>query len=509
MTAGQPIRARKYAIPTLLALAAGALLRAWFVHSFSEPYGDSIIYGNIAANWIRHGVYGYTTVSGTSQVVPTLIRLPGYPAFLAVIFLLFGMENFRAVVWLQAAIDLGTCLLVAGFVRRAVSPRAGRVALWLAVLCPFTANYTAVPLTEVLSIFCVALSLYSFLRLMECLGPASGKTGASSAPNAGAGRDTEPGKGCQGGIGSRAMCSHPCRRTWIWVLVLAFAWSYGALLRPEGALLAVVLFVALIWYGRRFRGWGPAIRLALACGVLSILPFVPWTIRNLRTFHLFQPLVPRSAEDPGGFTAHGFNRWSRTWVAEFASVEEIGWNVPGDPIDIHDLPSRAFDSPAQYEQTRRLFEEYNHTYRISPQMDAEFARLAAERIRAHPFRYYIELPALRLADMWLRPRLTMEDVPVRWWRYSGHHVATMAEGAYAALNLVYLLLALVGAIFWKALRAPLFAVMLAYLLVRSLTLTVAGPEPRYTLEFFPIVFAFAAVALDRLAFAHRRTSQLH
>lgn len=466
MIPGRIIRARKLALQTLLALAAGALLRAWFVHSFSQPYGDSIIYGNIAANWLRHGVYGYTTVAGSSQVVPTLIRLPGYPAFLAVVFSLFGIGNFHAVLWLQVAIDLGTCLLVAGFVRRALSPAAGRIALWLAVLCPFTANYTAVPLTEVLSIFCVALSLYAFLRLLESLH--SGQS----------------------------------RSVWIWVPVLASAWSYGALLRPEGALMAVIFFIALIGYGRGIRGWGGAIRLAAACGALSVLPFVPWTIRNLRTFHLFQPLVPRSAEDPGGFTAHGFNRWTRTWMVEFASVEEIGWNVPGDPIDIHDLPSRAFDSPAEYEQTRQLFDEYNRTYRISPQMDAEFARLAGERIRAHPLRYYLELPALRLADMWLRPRLTMEDVPVRWWRYSDHRLATVGEGAYAVLNLLYLLAALVGAVFWKTARAPLFGAMLAYVLIRSLTLVSVGPEPRYTLEFFPIIFAFAALALDRMSLAH-------
>jgi hypothetical protein len=37
--------------------------------------------------------------------------------------------------------------------------------------------------------------------------------------------------------------------------------------------------------------------------------------------------------------------------------------------------------------------------------------LAAERVHVAPFRYYVWLPALRIADMWLRPR-TKECYPV-------------------------------------------------------------------------------------------------
>ena len=40
--------------------------------------------------------------------------------------------------------------------------------------------------------------------------------------------------------------------------------------------------------------------------------------------------------------------------------------------------------------------------------------------------------------------------------------------------------------------------MVAYVVLRSvLLLTLEAPEPRYTLECFPIVIAFAAAALDR------------
>ena len=45
------------------------------------------------------------------MIVPTLSRLPGYPAFLAAIFAVFGWGNFRAVLLIQVLFDLGTCLL--------------------------------------------------------------------------------------------------------------------------------------------------------------------------------------------------------------------------------------------------------------------------------------------------------------------------------------------------------------------------------------------------------------
>ena len=437
----------------LLALAAGAALRLYFIHNFLQIQGDSLLYGDIAKNWLKHGIYGFSSLSdsGVLSVAPTLIRLPGYPAFLALCFRLFGLENYRAVLYLQAAIDLSGCLLIAAFVRRVCSARAAMIALWLAALCPFTANYVAMPLAETLSIFCVALAFYLFARLLD----------------------------------------RPSR---LLLLILAFAWSYCALLRPDGALLAVVLFFALIFYGRNSLGLARSLRTALAGAVLALLPFGAWTVRNWRTFHVFQPLAPRSATDPGEFAAPGFERWSKTWMVDFASTYEVYWNVPGERVHLDALPSRAFDTPEQYEQTRLLFDHYNLRHALTPGLDAGFAALAAERARAHPFRFRVTLPLLRLADMWLRPRVEMLNIELRWWQYSRHRAETRFAIAYGALNLACLVAALVGAFHWPRYRAA----MLAYLLLRRLLLlTVVAPEPRYTLECYPILLAFAAQGLSR------------
>lgn len=430
-----------------LALAAGAALRLWFIHAYPEIEGDPLLYGDIAKNWMLHGVYGLTS---EGAIHPTLIRLPGYPLFLIVCFRLFGMEHYHAVMFVQTAIDLGTCLLVAAFARRIWSSRAGWWALWLAALCPFTANFAAIPLTETLELFCTALAFYALACFL-------------AAPR------------------------------WSWALAMAGAWSYATLLRPDGALLPLALCPAIVFYGRRRWGTGRMLRWAIACGAVSILPFVPWTLRNERTFHVFQPLAPRYAVDPGESTDPGFNRWTRTVCVDLACTWEVYWNANSGAIDIHDLPSRAFDSPDQYQQTEQLLDDYNTITTVTPAIDARFAALAAERIRDHPFRYYVELPLARLADMWLRPRTELLWIELRWWQYNQHHAETEFSLGYAALNLAYLFAAAAG--FFK--RPRFRGAILAFVVLRcALLATIEAPEPRYTLECFPPLIALAAVALS-------------
>jgi len=131
---------------------------------------------------------------------------------------------------------------------------------------------------------------------------------------------------------------------------------------------------------------------------------LPWTLRNLRTFHRFQPLAPRYANTPEDFVPRGFNRWTKTWIADYVSTEELYWAEPGEEMDFDKLPERAFDSRQQFDATQQVFDDYNANHEIDADLDARFAALATERIQPSPLRYYIRLPLLRMADMWLRPR---------------------------------------------------------------------------------------------------------
>lgn len=233
--------------------------------------------------------------------------------------------------------------------------------------------------------------------------------------------------------------------------------------------------------------------MTLVCVLLALAPFAAWTWRNWQVFHVFEPLAPRLATDPGEDTNPGWERWVKTWCLDFVSTYDIYWNVPDGPLKLEKLPSQAFDSPAQYAETAALADDYNKSgQNLTPEIDARFAALAQERVAAHPLRYYVWLPLGRVVDMGLRPRVENLDIDLDWWVYSHHRAETRFSLAYAALNLLYLALAAIGLMlrprFWKA--------MLAYVALRSaMLLTVEAPEARYTLEWFPMLFALGGIAL--------------
>src|SRR5271168_4932926 len=74
---------------TIAAVLGGLILRLWMLRAFPQVSGDALIYGGIARNILLHGQFAITDGSGV--VHPTLIRLPGYPLFLAACFRVFGI----------------------------------------------------------------------------------------------------------------------------------------------------------------------------------------------------------------------------------------------------------------------------------------------------------------------------------------------------------------------------------------------------------------------------------
>jgi hypothetical protein len=457
---GRSFAGVRSALHVALALAAGLALRQWMLMEHFAVDGDSLIYGGLAKNLFQHGRFALNGAGG--ELYPTLIRLPGYPLFLAVCFRLFGMENYVSAAWVQIALELAGCLLLADFVRRIASPGAGLATLWLGALCPFTASYAVLPLTETPSLFAIALALWAAARFRQ-------------------------------------------RPAWKDTLLFTSAVSFAALLRPDGALAGVALAPALVvGLERAAIPRRKLARMAVVCVLLALLPFGAWTWRNWRVFHVFEPLAPRLATDPDEHPPLGWERWVKSWCLDFVSTFDIYWNVPGGPLEVSKLPSRAFDSPAQYAETAALAGEYNRGGQaLTREIDERFARLAAERIAAHPLRYYLWLPLGRVADMWLRPRVETLYDDLDWWNYASHPAESRLSWACAALNALYLLLGLAG----LCLRPRLWGWMLAYMALRScLLLTVEAPEARYTLECFPMLFALGGIAASR---ACRRMTAFH
>src|SRR6202046_1327430 len=155
----------KMRVNVSLAVLAGLGLRVFFVLKFPvTESGDAPFYIELAWNWLKNGVYGFP-VNG--QLTPVDMRVPGYPAFLAAVFAFAG-NSPRAVMLAQVALDMATCFLIALIAAR-LAPAAARrrvalAGLWLAAVCPFTANYTAVVLTETLTIFLTTLAILILLE---------------------------------------------------------------------------------------------------------------------------------------------------------------------------------------------------------------------------------------------------------------------------------------------------------------------------------------------------------
>jgi len=465
----------------ITALLAGACVRLLFVLKFPAGSGDTVVYEQLATNWLQHGRFAME-IAG--QPMPVDLRMPGYSAFLAMVYALTGRtgESARIFVMLaQVLVDLAACLIIGGLAAllvslsdtRANTKRVFVAALWLAALCPFTANYVAVPLTEVWAMFFTALA-FVILVLVATLGRDEGRKVFQSRGSAGKG-------------------------FWALVALAGLVVGVGTLIRPEAPLL-LATSLALLGYWMLRRGeWK---RWLLACALMACtcaVPLAPWAIRNAITFREFQPLAPKDATLPGEVDPKGFMAWERTWLYRVRDCYLVPWKLNEESINLDDVPATAFDTPEERKRVAAVLEQYNDELTWTGEEDAVFAQLARERTARHPLRTYLWIPLRRAARIWFTPRI--ELLPV-----AGHvfPLAQMREddpvdqevtSFYFFLNVAYLGLALWG--IWKLWKSSgaraAVALLVFYIVVRTAFLTtLEAPEPRYVLVCFPALLAFAA-----------------
>ena len=498
--------------------------------------GDGVIYTQIAKNIIEQNVY---SLESQAPFTPTLVRLPGYPLFIAAVYSIFGHDNNTAVRVVQAVFDAATCVLVAllAFLWTEDDERKRRNAMWaflLAALCPFIAIYAATLLTETLTTFLMAaMALTTTLAFKS----ASGK------------------------------------RSLLWWMLTGLLAGAAVLLRPDSGLFAGGIGLTLVVSGLFLttdespKFSARFLQVALrgsAFTLFFILVLTPWTIRNYRLFGVFQPIAPAHAEMPGEFVPLGYQRWLRTWVDDFRFIEPMQWNLGEKPIYISKIPAEKFDSPEEHNRVAALLDQYNHppgsedqkippddentsdeadagdnatdestdneadagdsspddsatpednsgdeqideddenkkyVVEMTPEIDAQFGQIADERIARSPVRYYLFVPAKRAAALWfdshslyypfggqMSPISDLDyDVNQQYWL-----------PAFTALMWIYTLLAFGGAIvLWRA-RANKntlrWLILLALMTLPRLAFlsSIENPEPRYVVE----IFAFTAI----------------
>ena len=501
---------------------------------------DGVVYAQIARNVLEQHVYSHATAP---PFQPSIIRLPGYPLFLAGIYSIFGHGNNAAVRVVQAFIDTLSCVLI-GLIAFYWEPderlkrRTATFALLLGAVCPFTTIYVATILTEIPTIL---------FALGACLT-------ATLAFKARRRRDVLLLWGASG-------------------LLVGIA----VLLRPDAGLFAAAIGLTLVLTTLK----GPseetsgatfsvrATRALLFGLVLSLgfcLALVPWTIRNRRVFHVFQPLAPSHAEMPGEFVPRGYLAWVRTWIDDSRYIGPVIWTLEEAPIKLEEFPDQAFDSAEEKARVAALLDKYNHPQgdldqtfeptkpedeaddnagedveagnekqnssgepgqkdnadeededdsadenapsdqpvEMTPEIDNGFAQIARERISRHPIRNYLLLPAKRAATLWF-------DTHSQYYPFEGElfplgdldHIQRAWLPLFAALTLIYSLLGVVAAWFlWRSkqfdARRWLLLAALVIILRIAFFSTLENPEPRYVVEVFPFLSILGGIALTRL-----------
>lgn len=354
------LKTRKKWLVYLAILLSAAAFRIAVAHWLAnDSPDDGRVYAQIARNVVAQHVYSLET---QPPYDPTLIRLPGYPVFLAGIYSVFGHTNNGAVRIVQALIDTATCAVIAllAFYWQP-DPKRKRAtaiaALALAAVCPFTTIYSATILTEVPA---------TFLVMAMFLAATFGfrKTFITE--------ETEETQGTKKSF----------KRAIAWWLVAGLLGGLAVLFRPDSGLFVAAVGIALAVGGLR-PIWSALASAALpahskfpravAAGAFLTLAFVlvllPWTIRNARVFHQFQPLAPSHGEMPGEFVPRGYQLWLRTWLDDERYIGTFLWSLDDQPIDIDDVPASAFDSAAEKDRVAALLDKYNHPPGSTPNAD--------------------------------------------------------------------------------------------------------------------------------------------
>src|SRR5580658_2894107 len=268
----------------VLATLAGMALRLFFIVKFPYSAGDTEVYEDLARNILDVHAYG---VYFNDSFIPVNMRMPGYPFFLAAVEWLLGPGEERVMV-VQAGADVLACLGIASLAAR-VNPRAATIALWMAMLCPFTANYTATPLTETLA---TALTTVCLLVLSVPLDAIT-----------------------------------LIERRWRWFFAGIVA-GLATMVRPESPLVLAAAGLALAWGCRREifgRALWPLLRTAVLMAAGLLLVLVPWGIRTWIATGSFEIVTNPNATMPWEPSTPGWEAWTRTWLVSSQETYNVAF----------------------------------------------------------------------------------------------------------------------------------------------------------------------------------------
>jgi 4-amino-4-deoxy-L-arabinose transferase-like glycosyltransferase len=284
---------RLFLLIAVFALAAS--VRLWIAGSYAAvPIADAADYHRLAVG-LANGS-GYINEAGAA----TAWRPPGYPAFLAGLYSLFG-ASVRAATFAQALLGAATVLLIVALGWILIGWHESVVAGFIAAIYPSLTWLSRLLLSENLALFLIVASL------------------------------------CLAAIVLRSP------RVWLAAL-LGIVLGFSLLVRGANLLFAIVLLAGVIVaLARGNTNWKRIATIAFVAIAAITVTMLPWTVRNYRVFGAFVPVA----------TQDGFGLYASYWPP-VRNGRIIWGTLPGKEDPNVETASRLTDEVAQSKYFQRV-----------------------------------------------------------------------------------------------------------------------------------------------------------
>ena len=426
----------------------GFLARLFFVVYAPATGGDAVEYTAIATHLATSGTFAL------ADSAPTIYRAPGYPFFMAAVYLVFG-DSSRAVVIAQLVVGAATAVLLYATLARIVTEPVARITAVIAAASPALAKLASgIYYETVLAALLVSL-VYCVYRSNDADTP----TRAASYFAAAAGL-----------AGAGACLVTP--RFFAAPLIAAGALAVGGLPHRRGAAVA-------------------------SCLAASLLALTPWTVRNYRTFGV---ALPSGMETPALLLWLGAHRapsddWRFPRLYKGDALMQRYQSARGDHA--HE-PARIRERLAL---EREVLRETARTIANDP------SGYVHDRAKNYPALW---MDPIRYAELFRGPlAFAHRNMAIGELLRSRRYAATLVRSAaflvfFAAPAALILVGLIVAAPRWRRHAG-------AWLLTGWLAITHAPVfiEHRYSLPLHPVLAIFAALALQRLLDLLQARRSLH
>lgn len=395
----------------------------------------------------------FTRYADSDAFVPEIIRTPGYPAFVALVYVLFGVGNHMAVAMAQALVFAGICLMTYAIARRAAGERTAIVAATAtALFAPFP-YFGALVVTELWTAFVATAAM------LICIRAVQGRKLTDFALSG--------------------------------VLL-----SCTTLVRPAFVLLPFFLAIAMPLFVRRER----SPRALAAWGVLALtaaLTMVPWFTYNYVNLGKFV-LSPAGGVGRGLWEGSWQGRWPGRFQAELTNLAE-------GVADRGELDQRVREKAAAEGFAAEPMLQYVNEWRDVRAMwdtptdpaeraaarvaaDSEYLRYALIHMKEDPLGHLRRRLTRGLFQLWAA------EIPIRYSLINS--TPTIVIRGIWTVQVILLLLGAYGAV-WLArhdrwTEAVLLTMPLIYVTGVHLPLLC---EARQSLPVWPLVLVLAAVPL--------------